>query len=231
VIYGANAAGKSNLVRAMHFAQSMIRGIGQFKRLALNQFRFCKRKKPSSFEFRYMVKGRIFVYGFALTQKAVVGEWLDARSEKGRDVNIFTRKDQVLTVGNLKAFGGEGEASGKALKALQLLGVRHDQLLLNKIVDLPESHRGELLDRAVWWFTECLTVIQADSSFHSLIEFLSDDSDFRRFAGEFLQNVGTGISDLHVERSEIDAEKIPKGNRSPQNPKKQPRGAAAQTSS
>src|SRR6266545_192905 len=51
VVYGANAAGKSNLVRAILFAQSLILGTSPLKTLALNQFRFCKKKKPSTFEF------------------------------------------------------------------------------------------------------------------------------------------------------------------------------------
>lgn len=210
VVYGANAAGKSNLVRAVLFAQGFIRGAIPFVRLTLDQFRFSKKKKPSSFEFRYLVNGQLYVYGFRITATAVVEEWLDATSAKGRDVNVFSRKGQDIFIGNLKPFGSEGDMSAKALKALKLLGVRANQLLLNKIVDLPQSHRGELLDRAAWWFTDCLTVVQADSSFPSLIEFVNKEAGFRRFAGAFLQNVGTGIDDLHVERAAIDAEKIPK---------------------
>ncbi len=210
VVYGANAAGKSNLVRAMLFAQSLIQGNGPLKKLAFNQFRFCKTKKPSSFEFRFLVKGQIFVYGFSINPKAVVQEWLDATSEKGQDINVFNRKSQVISVGKLKKFGSESEVSEKALKALQVLEPRADQLLLNKVVDLPQSSRGELLNRAAWWFTECLTIVQANTTFGPLIEFLDQEADFRRFAGAFLQNVGTGINDLHVEQLEIGAEKIPK---------------------
>ncbi len=213
VVYGANAAGKSNLVRAILFAQSMIQGAGSLKRVALSQFRFCKTNTPSTpstFEFRFLVKEQIFVYGFAITQKAVIEEWLDATTEKGREAKVFARKEQDFSIGNLKAFGSAGEASEQALKALQVLKPRPDQLLLNKVVDLPQSSRGELLNRAAWWFTESLTVIQANTSFGPLLELLDKAADFRRFAGEFLRNAGTGIDDLHIEQSEIAAENIPK---------------------
>ena len=40
VIYGANASGKSNLVKAMLFAQQMILGRTTLKGLAQNRFRF-----------------------------------------------------------------------------------------------------------------------------------------------------------------------------------------------
>lgn len=211
VVYGANAAGKSNIVRAILFAQSLIQGTAHIKTLALNHFRFCKGKKPSSFEFRFLVGGQIFIYGFAVTQKAVVEEWLEGTSQKGRDVKIFDRKEQRISVGNLTgSFGKSAETSEKTLKALQVLGPRPDQLLLNKIVDLPSPSRGELLDWVAWWFTECLTVIQADTSFGPLLQFLEQDTGFSGFAREFLQSIGTGINDLRIEQAPIPAERLAK---------------------
>jgi len=61
VIYGANAAGKSNLVKAIDFARDLIvEGAGPMKRIALNQFRFTdEAAKPSSFEFRFMTADRV----------------------------------------------------------------------------------------------------------------------------------------------------------------------------
>ncbi len=110
----------------------------------------------------------------------------------------------------MKAFGSESETSERALAALKILAPRPDQLLLNKIVELPQSSRGELLSRVAWWFSECLTVVQAQSSFAPLLEFLDTDEDFRRFAGEFLHNVGTGVNELQIEQAELGADKMPK---------------------
>ena len=202
VVYGANAAGKSNLVRAILLTQQLIQfqGAGAFRRLAQSQYRFSKKKKPSSFEFRFLVNGQMFVYGFSVTQKAVVEEWLEATTEKGRQEDVFVRTGQVISVGKLSKFGHEGNVSEKALNALQVLKPRPDQLLLNKVVDLPESSRGELLNRVAWWFTECLTVIQAASSFTPLLELLDRQADFNRFAGQFLHNIGTGINDLRIDQ-------------------------------
>ena len=210
VVYGANAAGKSNLVRAVLFAQSLIQGIGPLKKLALNQFRFCKKKKPSSFEFRFLVDEQIFVYGFAVTPDAVVEEWLEATTKRGRTAKVFSRDGQIISIGKLKAFGSESETSDRALQALKILAPRPDQLLFNKVIDLPQSSREELLNRDAWWFSECLTVVQAHTSFAPLLEYLDKNDDFRRFAGAFLNNVGTGVNDLHVEQSEIGTDNMPK---------------------
>ncbi len=88
VIYGANASGKSNLIKAVMFAQAMILGRTSLGRLALNRFRFAKKKKPASFEFRFLADGQVFVYGFTITQDCILEEWLDAASGSGREVNV-----------------------------------------------------------------------------------------------------------------------------------------------
>jgi AAA15 family ATPase/GTPase len=210
VIYGANASGKSNLVKAIIFAQLMILGRTSRARLALDRFRFVQKKKPASFEFRFLADGQVFVYGFTITQDAILEEWLDAASESGREVNVYTRSKENIQIGRLRSFGNEGTSLKKALGALKLLGVRNDQLLLNKIMDLPDQHRGELLTRVAWWFAECLTVIMPESQFASLVDMLGADDDFRKFCGAFLKNVGTDIDELSIEKKLIDAEKVPK---------------------
>jgi AAA15 family ATPase/GTPase len=210
VIYGANASGKSNLVKAIMFAQAMILGRTSLGRLALSRFRFVKKRKPASFEFRFLADGQVFVYGFTITQDCILEEWLDAASESGREVNVYTRSKEDIQIGRLRSFGKEGTGLRKALGALKLLGVREDQLLLNKIMDLPAQHPGQLLTRVVWWFTECLTVIEAGSEFTPLMDMLGANDDFRNFCGAFLKTVGTGINDLSIEKKKIDADKVPK---------------------
>jgi len=212
IIYGANAAGKSNLVGAIDFAQALIvHGAGPMKRIALNQFRFTDEEpKPSSFEFRFLVDNQVFVYGFDVTADEVTAEWLEATNEKGRETEIFQRTGQEISIGDLRKFGDAGAVSAEALKALKLLGTRPNQLLLNKIVDLDAERRGELLHRVVWWLTDCLTVIEPEASFAPMLEYLADNEDFRHFAAKFLSSVGTGIGELNVEQTEINADKLPK---------------------
>jgi AAA15 family ATPase/GTPase len=212
VIYGANAAGKSNLVRAMSFAQDLIiEGSGPSKRIALQQFRFTNEPaRPSSFEFRFMLGNRIYVYGFDISKDEVSEEWLEATNDKGREAEVFHRKGKEVTFGDLKRFEQMSTASTDALKALETLGVRPNQLLLNKIVDLDGERRGEILNSVVFWFSQCLSIIPPEASFGPILEYLDSNSGFRNFAGEFLSSIGTGIGDLTVERNRIQADRLPK---------------------
>ncbi len=88
----------------MLFAQQMILGRTTLKVLAQDRFRFVKKEKPASFEFRFLSSGQVFVYGFTTTQEAIVEEWLDATSESGREINVFTRSKQDIDIGRLRFF-------------------------------------------------------------------------------------------------------------------------------
>jgi uncharacterized protein len=210
VLYGANASGKSNLVKAIQFARQMVLGRTSLKALALNRFRFTAKPKPTSFEFRFLARGRVFVYGFTATQDAVLEEWLDAASDSGREHPVFERKKQDTKPGDLRPFGTDGKVARKALGALKLFGVRDDQLVLNKIAEMPDQHRGELFTAAAWWFAACLDIVQAESQFAPLVDVLNADKAFREFCAAFLQNVGTGINALSVKTARIPADKVPK---------------------
>ena len=82
VIYGANASGKSNLYRAMHFFQHLVLNASQDMQglQALNSLRNMlaseAEKIPSSFESAFIQDGSEFRYGFEATPERIVKEWL-----------------------------------------------------------------------------------------------------------------------------------------------------------
>ena len=213
LIFGANASGKSNLVKAISFARDLVvLGSGAIKKIAMNQFRFLESEtehRPSTFDFRFLVGKRLYQYGFSLSDEEVTSEWLSATSESGRDIDIFNREKQEVEIGNLKTFGEMASVSHEALKALKQLGVRSNQLLLNKIVDLDIPKRGKLLNSACWWFTDCLTIIEPNSNFAALLTLLKSDPNFCAFAEKFLETAGTGIGSLTVETADIESDRLP----------------------
>ena len=82
VIYGANASGKSSLLKAMTAAIMIVRESqsmqidGRIMRIVPFLFDEETPSKPSSFEFVIMIDGVRYVYGFSATQKAIIDEYL-----------------------------------------------------------------------------------------------------------------------------------------------------------
>lgn len=203
VLYGANAAGKSNLVKAIDVAQKLVCGRGSGG--AILPFRFrepSNARIPTSFEFRFLVNETIFIYGFDIGAKNIFSEWLAFL--KGKDeIELFERNEAGNTTVNDDAQRYiKDEIAFKTLNALKALQVRKDQLFLNRALELPVEAQGHTLSAIIKWFTEDLVVLLVDSLRGNLLDRLEKDARFRQFSSRFLNSVGTGIGDLLVHESE-----------------------------
>ena len=97
VIYGANASGKSNVLNAFWFMVNyVLTSHNQQVHKAIDRipFKFDKETpaRPSSFEVIFTANGIRYAYGFSVTDKAVVEEYL-YYYPNGRQALIFERKD------------------------------------------------------------------------------------------------------------------------------------------
>jgi len=92
-VFGANASGKSNLVKAINFAHSVIIN-GMDSSFSNSYFRLddTNVNKPSYFEFEIKIKDKFFAYGFEILLKKneLVSEWLHEISPR-KTVVIFER--------------------------------------------------------------------------------------------------------------------------------------------
>ena len=78
-IYGANAAGKSNLVKAMSYSKNIIlRGMNDASRESYFKGNENNKEKKTTFEYEIMVNNRYYAYGFnvLISRKEICGEWL-----------------------------------------------------------------------------------------------------------------------------------------------------------
>lgn len=94
VIYGANASGKSNLIKAMGFARNLILDNSLLSKSNNESFRMNidNKERPSVFMFQIKVDGELYEYGFAVSFKktVVMGEWLTLL-RVGEEREIFSR--------------------------------------------------------------------------------------------------------------------------------------------
>lgn len=103
-IYGANAAGKSNIVKAIAFMKSVLNDGLQVN--SMNDY--CRnkeenRKRESVFELLFSVGDKFYAYGFSavLNDLKITGEWLYELNQNGSSNVLFTREgDNVPVLGN-----------------------------------------------------------------------------------------------------------------------------------
>ncbi len=103
-IYGANAAGKSKLVEAMHVMRLFIlrSAASTGQKIPVVPFRLNPETEqaPSEFELVFLHEGDLFRYGFAATADHIVAEWLFCRPDlvrpKTKEIEIFYRDGQTF---------------------------------------------------------------------------------------------------------------------------------------
>ena len=102
VIYGPNAAGKTNFIRALRLMQSFITKPGNdLNGPYTTPFLFdpsCK-TKPTTFEVVCILDNVRYQYGFSLLHDIVTGEWLYAWP-RGRVQTWFERHNNTWKLGN-----------------------------------------------------------------------------------------------------------------------------------
>ncbi|MCX7089108.1 MAG: AAA family ATPase, partial [Methylococcales bacterium] len=96
VIYGANAAGKSNFIKAVKVMKDIVansaKNTQRGDKLPITHFKLCDSTvgKPTEFEVTFIAEGIKYQYGFSATAERVMEEWLYA-FPKSRPQRWFIR--------------------------------------------------------------------------------------------------------------------------------------------
>lgn len=102
-IYGANASGKSNLLRAMDFTRKFVLSsstemhVGDEIRVTPFKFDVTTENAPSHFEVCFLVNNLRYRYGFEADRKSVEKEWLFF-AEKEREKQLFIRSGNRIEI-------------------------------------------------------------------------------------------------------------------------------------
>jgi hypothetical protein len=199
-IYGANASGKSNLIKAFWFMRTFVlhsattMNVGD-KILPVVAFQLNpdSRGKASLFEAAFAVGEVRYQYGFTATRARVQDEWLIAYP-KGRAQHLLERKVDIETGQTLWSFRGELQRAGTLLKER----TRDNGLALSRGAEL----NVEPLTTVLLWFRQQTSVLDLSESPESLIDQtarrLEEDQPFREKVVRLLRHADVGISDLEM---------------------------------
>ena len=158
VIYGANAAGKSNLIRALYFMQEVIlfsaKESQQGEKIPVDSFLFDKEtaSQASTFEVTFTKNQVRYQYGFELDKDRIYEEWLYAYPS-GKMQQWFNRVYDKKNDKYLWKFSNL--FTGK--KQLWTDSTRSNALFLSTAVQL----NSEKLAPVFSWFQKDLVVIYA----------------------------------------------------------------------
>ena len=207
VIYGMNASGKSNFIKAINFFRDFVNegfvlNTGNATRIIpVNSFLLNEENEnqPSFFEAEILIGSEKFIYGFEVSQKEIHREWL-IRSLGGKC--FFEREKQNFDI-NRDYKEGPSEI-GKI--------TREDVLLLSNLA----RFNGDLARKIVNEITkiEILTSpTQGDLSnklFMLAVSKYTDDTNYKKIMDQFVLEADFGIEDIRPEYGHVPSEEFAK---------------------
>lgn len=155
VIYGPNAAGKSNLFRALHFMQSFVLlSHSHQEGQTVNAVPFAldsrKRKESSEFEIFFVQDDIRYQYGFAVNRVRVTREWLLAFPE-GKAQRWYVREYDAKAEKDRWYFGSKFTGRRRIWQE----ATRKNALFLSTAIQL----NNEQLKPVFGWFQDKLATI------------------------------------------------------------------------
>mgnify|MGYP004688544371 FL=1 len=197
-IYGANASGKSNILKAFTCAILMIRNsnlmsVGE-KWSYIKPFLFdeTSKNKPSEFEFTFITNNVKYKYFFSADQNRIYEESLDAYNSQ-KPTNIFTRKDT-----NIYEFSND-----KNKLASLATNNTENKLFLSTAT----TWNYEKTKDAFLWFTKTIDTYDSFNKImdKDLIDY-SENEELKKFSLKLLKEADILIKDISVNYEEKEIE-------------------------
>ncbi len=191
-IYGPNASGKSNLVKALAFVQDfVVNSASRGQRgdpISVTPFMLGLDEvhDPSEFEIVLGIQDKRYVYGFTVNREHVIEEWLTEIAVKPR--RLFTRSpDGSLSFGEY--WKGEKAQLAKLL--------RPNALLLSVAVQLNSEAARPIFD----WFRDRLSVVSDQLAFEpagflTLVKLRTEEAGFGDRLRRLIQVADLGIASV-----------------------------------
>lgn len=206
-LYGANGAGKSNLVQAMQFAKSLIiEGRRSGQAIPVRPFKLgVSVARPSKFEFIFNAHGILYNYGFRVDAERVLEEWLFA-TPKTQEVTYFERS---LLPNGTDDFEFGNALTGRTKKQTQFLdfvaqGTRPNQLFLTEALERNVAEIKPVID----WFQRSLLILSPETPATHLEMSIHEDKLMTAFMETVLRMTGTGVEGVTTEEVVYDADKL-----------------------
>lgn len=202
IVFGANASGKTNLVRAIDDSSRMI-AYGT----PIGRNLYCRTldgyaERPSGFEYTIKTEGFVYSYGFGIDLRSghVVEEWLNLLGGPGMErsrgyKSVFSREGSLVST--------QMRMSAEDAKLFDVYrdeAVRNHSLLLRTLSrgncseDGPLSHVG----RVMRWFRRNLVVIFPES------RRTSETGNDMEHLSRMLSTYATGVTEVGFEKVEED---------------------------
>ncbi len=200
VIYGPNAAGKSNLIAAIAFVETMVLGSAKDaqvgEKIDIDSFRLdaANRLQDTEFEVHFIAEGIRYQYGFSLNKERITSEWLTAYPN-GKAQYWFERQYDAISQKYEYQFS-PSFAEGKARQERADFTIQNNLYL--SVAVQKNSH--QLLPVFTWFQKKLYKILSMNQLGERRTSRLCQDVEGKNKVLAFMNSAGISVKDLMVER-------------------------------
>lgn len=226
LIYGANAGGKSNFIKAIDFSRDII--LDGLEEVDLNRkyFRISKDgyRQPGVFEYRLITQSKKeYSYGIAISYatKEIISEWLVRIEKSGSETCIFNRD---IDENGMNFTFSEAKHKNEAEKIkweifLDVFGknispAMKKKSILSDVAERSNEKNGILKEiRDVYEWFQSIIILFPTSQYSGLNQ-LVEKEEVRKFfsdISDILKYFDTGIESVESKQGEMDFDRIFEG--------------------
>ena len=197
VIYGANAAGKSNLIKALRFAQEFIVfRPGNEERDSVTPFSLDPNSKSAAtqFEFEFMCSSGTYIYSFELSDNGVLAESLKI-VDSANETTIYARETDESGKSDVMLLEPQ-TTDNRDLRILEFTKeiLESNELYLSKLMDNKITYLRDVYD----WFRQTLKVILPDGLSTLMTKVYLSEEEYVRNSRDIIKLFDLGIEDVSL---------------------------------
>lgn len=206
-IYGANGAGKSNLIKALSILQDIVSEETIPEGFSNKKFKFLNPDESTSqvLAVEFFQNEKTMHYALEIKDNIILTEelYLSGLGKK-EDQLIFERKTDQNKKTTIKCSEDfENDAESKVLKSVIEKNLsKANKPLLKNLADLNNPFLKET-ETALNWFEDTLRIIMPEARPRALVYRISEDEEFRKYSEDMLRSFRTGITGLKLEKKTI----------------------------
>ena len=201
VIYGANGAGKSNLIKAVSFAKRFVSSDTFLNAESIKNWKFClkpqKAGEPLFLAIEYETEERdVFLYSVEVNDNGIQKEVLKTSGTNNPGTEIFMRTAREVTL--------RGDITKEMRDIINNWVIEHPFASLFTINSNVQLLNDAAVTSSQKWFGEKLKVVGLNSFHPDIITRLKQHPKQLRFATDMFAEIGLGLNGIEVKTESFD---------------------------